>query len=265
MPYYNTTNLTKKEAFVHKLAVTGIGLLLTLPGWGQLQKLCHYGVMPTANITSIEVNPSLTVTDDSGGVSSSQMTFKIYRVINPGWNWGVELPLARFESPEKSVNGLGDVLLSATWVRPETAHRVGYGAKMEFITPTATDKRLGGGKLQASPSFFAVWTNGNGWYVAATYKHYASVLGDNARDDINYGRLRGNISYLSENKWWVQTNWYYYQNFRDSGKMEFVPEVELGTLVNEGTAFYINGNTHAAGNWHSKDWSMGVGFKVLYL
>ena len=250
---------------MRKFSIAVLGLLVTLPGWGQLQKLCRYGVMPTDNITSVEVNPSLTAVDDSGGVSATQMTFKMYKVINPNWNWGVEVPLARFESPEKSVNGLGDVLLSATWVKPESADGLGYGAKMEFITPTATDKRLGSGKLQASPALFAVWTNGSGWYVAAAYKHYASVLGDNSRDDINYGRIRGNISYLSENKWWVQTNWYYYQNFHESGKMEFVPELELGTLVNEGTAFYINGSTHAAGNWHSKDWSVGVGFKVLYL
>ncbi len=250
---------------MRKWIVISVTLFVTLPGWSQLQKLCRYGVLPTDNITSLEVNPSLTAADDSGGVSTSQLLFKAYRVISSHWNWGVEVPLVRFESPDKSVNGLGDILVNVTWMKPESSNRLGYGAKMEFLTPTATDKHLGSGKLQASPSLFAVWTSGNGWYVAATYKHYVSVLGDHAREDINYGRIRGNISYLSENKWWVQTNYYYYQNFRDSGKMEFVPEVELGTLVNEGAAFFINGSRHAAGNWKSKDWSMGVGFKVLYL
>ncbi|MCQ2411045.1 MAG: hypothetical protein MJ053_06215, partial [Elusimicrobiaceae bacterium] len=222
---------------------------------GQIQHLCQYGVLPTDNITSLEVNPSLTTVDDSGGVSTSQLLLKSYHVLSEYTNWGVELPLARFESPEKSVNGLGDTALNVTWAKPQEAHRMEYGVKMEFFIPTATDKRLGSGTLQASPSVFAVWTNGSGWYVAAGYKHYVSVVGDHARDDINHGRLRANISYLSENKWWVQTNWYYYQNFRESGQMEFVPELELGTLVNEGTAFYINGSTHAAGNWKGKDWS----------
>lgn len=238
---------------------------LSLPGFGQLQKICHYGVLPTDNITNVEVSPSINVTDDSGGVSTSQLTFKAYRVINPQWNWGVEVPLVRFESPEKSENGLGDVTLAATWVHPETNTSLGYGAKMEFFVPTATDKRLGSGKLQASPSLFAVWTNGSGFYAALGYKHYVSVVGDHAREDINYGRVRGNLSYLSENKWWIQTNYYYYQNFHETGQMEFVPELEWGTLVNEGTAFYINGSTHAAGNWKSKNWGVGVGFKVLYL
>ena len=248
-----------------KAVLAGLLVLAGFPGWGQLQRLCHYGVMPTDNITSVEVSPSLTVADDSGSVSTSQLTFKTYHVINPNWNWGVEVPLARFESPEKSVSGLGDVMLAATWVKPEGDTHLGYGAKMEFFVPTATDKRLGSGQLQASPALFGVWTNGNGLYAAVAYKHYVSVVGDHARDDINYGRFRLNISYLSENKWWIQTNAYYYQNFHESGKMELVPEVELGTLVNEGTAFYINGSTHAAGNWKSKNWGIGVGFKVLYL
>ena len=242
-----------------------VGLCMAFPGFGQLQKICHYGVLPTDNITSMEVNPSLTVADDSWGVSTSQLMFKTYHVINPNWNWGVEVPLVRFESPAKSVNGLGDVMLALTWVQPETDQKLGYGAKMEFFMPTATDKRFGSGQLQASPAVFGVWTNGSGFYASLGYKHYVSVIGDHARQDINYGRVRGNISYLSSTKWWIQTNWYYYQNFHDKGQMEFVPELEWGTLVNEGTAFYINGSTHAAGNWKSKDWSMGVGFKVLYL
>ncbi len=248
-----------------KILLACVCLSWALPGIAQLQKSHHYAVLPTHNITTLEANPSVTVIDDAGGISSSQLTFKMYRLIDPSWNWGIEMPLARYESPEKSVSGLGDAAINATWFHPETKDEIGYGAKLEFFVPTATDKRLGSGQLQASPSVFAVWTNGNGWYAAIGYKHYASVVGDHARDDINHGRIRGNISYLSDAKWWVQTNWYYYQNFRHSGEMEFIPELELGTLVNQGTAFYINGQTHAGGNWKTEDWKLGVGFKVLYL
>lgn len=242
-----------------------VGLLLALPGFGQIQRGYQYDVIPTENITSLEVNPSVTVVDNSGGISTSQLTFKGYRVINEHYNWGAEVPLARYESPEKSVNGLGDTALNATWVLPWVSDHLGMGAKMEFFVPTATHKRLGSGKLQASPSAFVVWKFDSGLYVAGGYKHYVSVLGDHACEDINYGRFRINISYLSDYKWWVQTNWYYYQDFRHSGRAEFVPEFELGTLVNQGTAFYINGGTHGGGNWKSKDWNLGVGFKILYL
>ena len=237
----------------------------TLPGWGQIQNLDEYDVLPTANVTMLEINPSLTAVDDSGGVSSAQLMIKTYHTINPHYNWGVEVPLARFESPAKSVNGLGDVLANATWVIPPENHPYGYGAKMEFFLPTATDKRLGTGQLQASPSVFFFWVFNSGIYVAGGYKHYVSLVGEHNRADINAGRFRLNVSYLNAHNWWIQTNWYYHQDFEHKGKMEFVPEVEVGTLVNKGTALYVNGSTHAGGNMRSKDWTLGVGFKILYL
>ena len=243
----------------------GCFCVLALPGFGQIQRLCQYGVLPTDNVTMMEIYPSVTAIDDSGGISSSQLVIKTYHTINRYYNWGVEVPLTRYESPEKSVNGLGDVLANVTWTVPPDGPGIGYGARMEFFLPTATDKLLGSGKLQASPSVFVWKALSSGIYIAGGYKHYVSVIGDHAREDINAGRFRVNISYLDPRNWWIQTNWYYHQNFRESGKMEFIPEVEIGTLINQGTALYLNGSTHAGGNWHSKDWTLGVGFKILYL
>ena len=239
-------------------------LLAVSPLQAQIQRTYHYGVVPTENITTFEVNPSTTVVDDSGGISSTQLTLKTYRVINERFNWGVEVPLVRSESPDKSVNGLGDVLASLTWTLP-AENLFGFGAKMEFFLPTATDKLLGTGQLQASPSAFVLLALPGGFYGAVGYKHYVSVAGDHARADINMGRIRVNIGYTSPNQWWVLTNLYYYMDYEHSGMAEFIPELEVGTLVNDGTAFYANASTHAAGNWKTKDWSFGVGFKLLYL
>lgn len=238
--------------------------LMSFPLHAQIQRTYHYGVVPTENITTFEVNPSITVIDDSGGVSVNQLTLKTYRVINERFNWGVEVPLARSESPQKSVNGLGDILANITWTLP-AEHLFGFGAKMEFFLPTATDKRLGSGKLQASPSAFILLAFADGFYGAVGYKHYVSVAGDGSRDNINTGRWRANIGYTSPNEWWILTNLYYYVDYEHRGMAEFIPEVEIGTLVNDGTAFYANASTHAAGNWDTKDWSFGVGFKLLYL
>ena len=239
--------------------------LWAVPGLAQIQKICDSGVLPTDNVTMVEINPSLTTLDDSRGVSSSQLLLKTYHTINATYNWGVEVPLARYESPEKSVSGLGDALANVTWSRFSDESHIGYGARMEIFFPTATDKLLGSGKVQASPSVF-VWKQfSSGIYVAGGYKHYVSIVGERARDDIDMGRFRVNVSYLSPANWWIQTNWYYHQNFRESGKMEFIPEAEIGTLVSRGTALYVQGSTHAGGNMHSKDWTLGVGFKILYL
>ena len=243
----------------------GVLFLCALPGMGQIQNTCDCGVFPTDNVTLLEINPSLTTIDDNGGVSSSQLMLKMYHTINANFNWGMEAPLVRYESPEKSVDGLGDILANVTWTRFSDVSRFGYGAKMEFFLPTATDHLLGSGQLQASPSVFVWWALPEGFYVAGGYKHYVSIAGDHNRDDIDMGRFRLNVSYLSTANWWIQTNWYYHQNFCQSGKMEFIPELEVGTLINLGAAVYINGSTHASGNMHTKDWTLGVGFKILHL
>ena len=250
---------------MRKYLALGVLLWFCAPANAQIQRSYHYGVVPTENITTFEVNPSTTVIDDSGGVSSSQLTLKTYRVISERFNWGVEVPLSRYESPDKSVSGLGDALLSVSWLIPEGDRLLGYGFKMEVFVPTATDSLLGVGKLQLSPSAFILFSLPGNLYAAAGYKHYQSVVGDHARDDINYGRLRLNVGYTSPSQWWALVNLYYYMDYERGGRAEFIPELEVGTLVNEGTAFYINGSTHAAGNWNTKDWSLGVGFKLLYL
>lgn len=250
---------------MRKYLALGVLLWFCAPVNAQIQRSYHYGVVPTENITTFEVNPSTTVIDDSGGVSSSQLTLKTYRVISERFNWGVEVPLSRYESPDKSVSGLGDTLLSVSWLIPEDDRLLGYGFKMEVFVPTATDRLLGAGKLQLSPSAFILFSLPGNLYAAAGYKHYQSVVGDHARDDINYGRLRLNVGYTSPSQWWALVNLYYYMDYECGGRAEFIPELEVGTLVNEGTAFYINGSTHAAGNWNTKDWSLGVGFKLLYL
>lgn len=249
---------------MRKWVVLCFALGMFSPLNAQIQRTYHYGVVPTENITTFEVNPSTTVVDDSGGISSTQLTLKTYRVINERFNWGVEVPLSRYESPDKSVNGLGDILASLSWTLP-AENLFGFGAKMEFFLPTATDTLLGSGKLQASPSAFVLLALPGGFYGAVGYKHYASVAGDGSRDDINMGRLRANIGYTSPNEWWVLTNLYYYMDYEHSGMAEFIPEIEIGSLVNDGTAFYANASTHAGGNWKTKDWSFGVGFKLLYL
>ena len=51
-------------------------LLAEIPLCAQIQRTYHYGVVPTENITTFEVNPSITVVDNSGGVSLNKLTIK---------------------------------------------------------------------------------------------------------------------------------------------------------------------------------------------
>ena len=196
-----------------KKILTGLVVLLgfSAPARAQLQDTWHFGVKPTENITTLEVNPALTVIDDKGGVSLNTVTLKTYRVINSNFNWGVEVPLARFETPDKSVNGLGDVSLSATGLY-QASDMVGLGFKMEMLAPTATKDELGTGKLVMSPTAFAVITFPSQFYMHWEYKHYFSVAGDGSRPYVNYARPRLTLGYTSPSQWYVLTNLYYLFN-----------------------------------------------------
>lgn len=242
-----------------KLFLLLISLLAGMPAFAQIQTTC-YGVKPTENITTFEVNPSLTAVDDKGSESVSSVSFKTYRVINPQFNWGVEVPFSRYESPEESKNGLGDVLLSATAFHPDN-QTIGIGAKLETVLPTASSRLLGSGKVVVSPSVFTVIELPNQFYVAAEYKHYLSIGG---RTSVNYMRPRLTLGYTSVRQWYALTNLYYYVDLKNS-RTAFVPEVEVGTLINDGTMFYLNMAKQEAGGWKQKDWSVSIGFKLLYL
>ena len=75
---------------------------------------------PTDNITSLEINPTFTAIDDAGSISSSGVTAKLYHTLDPNWNWGIEVPLTRYESAAKSESGLGGITLALNWMRPES-------------------------------------------------------------------------------------------------------------------------------------------------
>lgn len=236
-----------------------------LPARAQLQRpLEIHGVIPTENITSLELNPSMNVLDDAGGVSVNQLTFKAYYAYNPTVNLGVEVPLSRYESPSKSINGLGDTTLALT-LTTYHGEALSFGTRLEVVAPTATDDLLGSGKVMFQPSVYGVYIPNEHFFVAFGYRQSWSIAGDGGRSDINVGRVRAVLGYLSSDQWWVLVDPRYVMDYNNAGQAEFAPEAEIGTMVNQGTALYLRGGGHVAGNMQSNDWNVSVGFKVLYL
>ena len=222
-------------------------------------------VRPDDKVTSLELNPSMDVLDDSASVSLSKITMKGYYKFAPNLTAGVEVPLARFESPAESKNGLGDITLSLTMGRYNEGQPWSYGAVLESIVPTATSDELGAGKVQLNPSVYGVFQPAENWFFALGYKQYWSVAGDGGRDNINYARIRGAIAYLSDTNWWVLLDPRYYIDYDNKGYAKFQPEFEVGTMINEGTAVYLRGGGKVSGNMPGADWTVSIGFKVLYL
>ncbi len=237
--------------------------LCAVPSFAQIQKFCIPGLAPSRNVTSLEFSPAITVVDDDGGVSVNTMTTKMYYAFTPDYNIGIEVPLSRFESPEKSVNGLGDILLSAEAIH--SVHYVDWGVKLDTYLPTATDDLLGGSKWIVSPAVFALVPVSTNFFVAAGYKQYFSVAGQGNKEDSNYARWRLLLTYMADAQWWVTFDPQYYVDYKHSGQAELIWESEIGVMVNPGTALYIKPGAHLGGNWKSRDWTFSMGFKILYL
>lgn len=240
-------------------------LLCALPARAQLQKSCPiHDVVPTENVTSLEINPALDVIDHSANTSVSKMTLKGYYAFDKYFNVGVEVPFARFESPDKSKNGLGDVTLSMSATNYHGTEW-SFGSTFEFLLPTASDRNLGSGKVQFNPSFYGVYMPQGNFFFALGYKQFWSVAGDGGRDNINMGRVRGIVGYLSNDKWWALLDPRYVMDYENSGQAQFAPEAELGTMINEGTSVYLRYGGKVAGNMPGADWTVSVGFRILHL
>ncbi len=234
-------------------------------GFAQLQKnYIIHDVVPTENVTSLEFNPSLDVIDNSGGTSVSKMTMKTFFAFDEHFNVGIEVPLARYESSAITKNGLGDVSFSLTatqFVRGPWS----FGTTFEFVLPTATDDVLGTGKVQFSPSVYMVYMPENNFFFSLGYKQYWSTVGADRRPDINKGRIRSVIGYLSDSKWWAMIDPRYTIDYENSGNVLFAPEFEVGTMINPGTSVYLRGGGKMGGNAPGSDWTVSIGFKVLHL
>ena len=222
-------------------------------------------VLPNDRVTSLELSPSLDVIDDSGSVSLSKMTMKGYYRFAPAMTLGLEVPLARFESPAQSKDGLGDITMSLSLGRYNEGQTWSYGAVLESLLPTATSDELGSGKVQLNPSVYGVFMPTPNWFFALGYKQHWSIAGDGGRDDINNGRIRGAVAYLSDSNWWVILDPRYYIDYDNASHAKFQPEAEIGTMINHGTAVYLRGGGKVSGNMAGPDWTVSAGFKVLYL
>ena len=222
-------------------------------------------VYPNDRVTSLELSPSLDVLDDSKSTSLSKMTMKGYYKFAPNMTLGLELPFARYESPDKRKNGLGDVTMSLSLGRYNEGQTWSYGAVLESVLPTASSDELGTGKVQLNPSVYGVYSPTSNWFFALGYKQHWSIAGDGGRDNINNGRIRGAIAYLSDSNWWAILDPRYYIDFDNPGQAKFQPEAEVGTMVNEGTAVYLRAGGKMGGNMAGPDWTVSAGFKVLYL
>ncbi len=241
-------------------------LLYALPGQAQLQEnLQVLDILPTENITSLEFKPRLKAKNDAKNDMSATLEIKPSFKLNKHWKFGAEIPVARVGNDEHSAKGLGDIMVSGSYVDYSPNKIFSYGLAMELTTPTATDHSLGDGKWVAEPEIFTVWKLSPNFFVEAEYRHIFSFAGSSGREDINESRYRMIFGIIGPDGWWFEFDPRYTVDYENPGEAELIGEFELGTMINVGSSMYVRGGWHLGGNKYSYDWEFMLGFKILYL
>jgi len=220
---------------------------------------------PSESFTILEFNPGVNIINDSKGLSSNFLTTKFYYSLRDiKYNFGIEVPLLRQEANHQGLNGLGDILLATNYSGNITNNFL-YGLQLELGTPTATKPELGYGRFEIRPAAFLEYSFLGGFFIAGGLKYYHTFWGNSARDTINKLRIRTNFGYISPNNLWLIIDPQYYIDFENQQREELYLEIEGGFMFHENVAFYLKPGFHAAGGWHTQDWSVQLGIKFFDL
>ena len=219
------------------------------------------GVNPADNLTKLELLPKLTVIDDGNGVSSTTLTLKYDRAIQGVFGVNVELPLARFEAPTGSANGIGDLNVRAR-AQKKLGSVVLIGG-VETVLPVATDSNLGSGKLQLNPTAVFVKAFSQTTFVAAVAKLFFSVAGDDERAIIRQGQYRLLAAYTSPKGWWALLDPQLWVDYVGADRTELALELEAGKMVGPKVGAWVRGGGHVAGSWQRQDWTVSGGIRFI--
>ncbi|MBR2865627.1 MAG: hypothetical protein IKC13_05100 [Elusimicrobiaceae bacterium] len=235
----------------------------SVASWAQLQDI--HGVIPTENVTSLEILPRFKAKDDSKNISVATLEINPTFKLNKHWKFGAEIPLTRYGKEDFSEKGLGDLVTSFYYTDYSPNKIFSYGIGAEMTWPTASHELLGDGKAVAEPEIFLVWQITPHFFIETEYRHIFSYAGNGSRDDINESRYRMIFGYMSDNKWWIELDPRYIVDYENPSEAELIGKAEIGTMINAGSSIYARAGWHLAGNKYSHDWEFMVGFKILYL
>jgi len=219
------------------------------------------GVNPADNLTKFELQPRLSVIDDTAGISITTLTVKYDRAIQGRYGLNFELPLARFQAPGFSANGYGDLNVRGRY--QHSAGRMTFIAGAEAVLPVASDDLLGSGRWQLNPTLAAVYPLADTAFLAGVVKSFNSVASDGDRADISQLQLRALVGYSAPQGWWLLADPQYWVDRDADDRNEFVLELEYGRMVGQTTGVWLRAGSRLGGNWNRGDWTVGGGIRFI--
>ena len=125
----------------------------------------------------------------------------------------VDIPLVVAHRPDGTSAGLGDIYAQALFV-PHLTKGFAFAAGSGIFLPTATNRRLGTGKLTIAPAVVPVWFIPKRGFFFVKVQDYFSVAGAGSRPDLHYMTITPLLVWRIKGKpYWTQfdaetqTNW----------------------------------------------------------
>jgi hypothetical protein len=147
-----------------------------------------------------------------------------------GWLTRLDVPLAVNRRPDETRAGLGDIYAQVLYF-PYLTPKFGFAAGSGLSIPTATNDRLGTGKLTLAPVVAPIWFFPKRGFFFVKLQDYFSVAGKQDRADLHYFTTTPLLVWRVRRKWWVQFDSEAKTNFQASGHTGFKSGFLIGRVV----------------------------------
>jgi hypothetical protein len=147
-----------------------------------------------------------------------------------GWLTRFDLPVAVDHRADETRAGLGDLYLQVLYL-PYLTRKFGFAAGTGLSLPTATDERLGTGKLTVAPVVAPIWFFPGRGFGFIKMQDNISVAGDRDRPDLHYFTTTPLLVWRVKRKWWVQFDTEARTNFQASGHTGYRSGFLIGRVL----------------------------------
>lgn len=216
------------------------------------------GVNPKDNITKAEA--IVQYNNLEAGLETFTIALKYDLAFNSKWGANVELPFTTLSGPGFSETDVGDLNLRVRNVK--TNGPVSILSAVEVVVPTAGSDLTGSGKWQVNPVVGAVYAFNQQTFAFVGYKHYFSIAGDEARDDINRSEVRALFARLFANATWTLGDVKYSHSYEGQELDTLDLEVEYGSMISKSVA--VSGRVGTSFLDSSRDFGLSLNVRKIF-
>jgi hypothetical protein len=149
-----------------------------------------------------------------------------------------DLPVAVNHHAGETRAGLGDLYLQVLYL-PYLTRKFGFAAGTGLYLPTATDERLGTGKVIVAPVVAPIWFFPERGFFFLKLQDQISVAGDPDRPDLHYFTTTPLLVWRVKRKWWVQFDTEAKTQIRASGHTGYKSGFLIGRVLKGRTAVWV--------------------------